>query len=84
MNILLAAVAATSIATVQPSDPMPLNRMSAMQSQLPELCDRVITLTPTGGNYAETLLMYSGAETLAEKYFVIVVCQNYLKGKMAR
>ena len=84
MNILLAAVAAASIATVNPNDPMPLNRMSAIEKLLPELCENTFRLTPPGGNYADTLLLYSGAETRAEQYFVLVVCQNYLKGKMAQ
>jgi hypothetical protein len=82
MNILLAAVAA--IATVQPSEPMSFERMMAMKTLYPEVCENVIKLTPPGGNYADTLILYSGAETNTEKLFALVVCGNYLKGKMAR
>jgi hypothetical protein len=80
MNLLLAA----AIATVTASEPMSFERMSAMEKQFPALCDSVQELVPTGGNYAKTLLLYSGAETSTEKMFVLVVCQNYIKGKMAR
>lgn len=81
MNLFLVAAA---IATAQPAPAMSFDRMIELQSKFPEVCDVATRMKPVGGNYADTLLMYADPRNDTEKLFAMVVCKNYLMGKISQ
>lgn len=78
--MFLLTLAAATIAAQSPNDDLSFERMNDLQKNMPHVCSTTMKLTPPGGSYGDTLYLYTGAETFAEKLFVLVVCKNYIKG----
>lgn len=79
---MFSIIAATLIATASSSGDLSLQRMDELDNQLPKLCLTASKMAPSKEMYTDTLYLYTGAETNAEKYFVLSVCGAYIKGML--